>query len=73
MAKYASCPVCFVGNMEPRFGEFVFAMPPKCGGGVVEIADATWESCSACGERVIPYDLSNALHAASKNRSTDNG
>lgn len=56
-----TCPICGHDERESRHGTFVMEVPPNVPGGAIEIPDATWEHCSACGEDFIDDVLSKAI------------
>ena len=56
-----SCPFCSQQTLDDKTGTFTMPVPPNIPGGDIEIADAHWQACTACGEEIIPDDLSNAI------------
>jgi len=55
------CPICAQQTLENKTGTFAMAVPANVPGGDIEVTDATWQTCSACGEGIIPDDLSKAI------------
>ena len=55
------CPLCGETALLTKHGEFRFVPPPNIPGGVMIVRDATWNECDACRERIIPYELNEAL------------
>jgi putative zinc finger/helix-turn-helix YgiT family protein len=55
------CPICAQKTLEDKVGTFVMAVPGNVPGGDIEVADAAWQTCSACGEDIIPDDLSRSI------------
>lgn len=55
------CPLCGQQTLDDKSGTFVMAVPPNIPGGNIQIANANWQSCSSCGEELIPDDLSKAI------------
>lgn len=56
-----TCPLCGEAKMRTMHGEFRFDPPPNIPGGTMIITNATWQSCAACGESIIPHDLDQAI------------
>lgn len=57
------CPICGGGTLEEKRGEYRFDPPPNIPGGTMTVPDATWFSCSTCGEEILPDALSKAIEA----------
>jgi putative zinc finger/helix-turn-helix YgiT family protein len=66
--RYA-CPICGQQTLDDKTGTFVMAVPAGIPGGDIRIADANWQSCSSCGEQIIPDDLSKAIEQVRYRRS----
>ncbi len=56
-----TCPICGQNERETVYGTFSMEAPANIPGGVIEIQDATWEHCNACGEDIIADDLNKAI------------
>jgi len=55
------CPICGQQTLDNKSGAFVMSVPFNIPGGDIEIANAHWQSCSGCGEEIIPDELSKAI------------
>lgn len=57
------CPLCGSNTLEQKGGQFRFDPPDNIPGGTIVIEGATWEACAACGEQILPDELSKAIDA----------
>ena len=55
------CPICGAPDLRAEHGEFRFDPPASIPGGTIVIPHARWHTCSACGEQIIPHDITEAL------------
>lgn len=63
-----TCPICGHDERETMHGIFSMEVPSNVPGGAIEIADATWEHCNACGEDFIADELSKAIERVQYHR-----
>lgn len=56
-----TCPICGQDERETKHGTYSMEVPASIPGGAIEIHDATWEHCNACGEDFIADDLNKAI------------
>lgn len=59
MAK--DCPLCGKVALVAMDGRYAFEPPPEVPGGVIEIENATWLHCDACGEDILSPELDKAI------------
>lgn len=62
------CPLCGELALRERRGVFHFEPPPNVLGGAIEVADATWDECRACGEKIIAHELDRAIDDEARRR-----
>jgi HTH-type transcriptional regulator/antitoxin MqsA len=62
------CLSCGRGPIEEKRGTFRFEPPPNIPGGVVEIPNAVWRECAACGEQIIGHELDRAIDDQARRR-----
>lgn len=55
------CPLCGSNSLEQKHGQYQFDPPGNIPGGMMVIDDATWEACAACGQQILPDELSKAI------------
>lgn len=63
-----TCPYCGQATLETRRGEFRFTPPAEVPGGVMVLADVTWEECATCGNQILGYELNKRLERMAANR-----
>jgi YgiT-type zinc finger domain-containing protein len=68
MMTTKTCPLCGEPTLEEKRGVYRFDPPPKIPGGTIVIADAEWQGCAACGEDILPHELSTAIDAEADRR-----
>ncbi len=57
------CPLCGHQTLEHKHGEYRFEPPQNIPGGTMIIANATWNTCTRCGEEMLPDELTRAIEA----------
>jgi len=55
------CPVCGRPELQQKEGDYVFAWPEHFAKRESVFHDAAWEVCAACGEAILPPDLSDRI------------
>lgn len=63
------CPICGEIALSECRGEYHFDPPPNIPGGVIVVRDTEWESCSACGESILPSELLDAIEEEAERRN----
>jgi hypothetical protein len=59
MAK--DCPLCGKTALVAVEGLYKIEPPPEVPGGMIEVANATWRHCDACGEDILSSVLDKAI------------
>lgn len=55
------CPLCGNESLEEHHGEYSLKAPANTPGDTLVIPFATWQSCTNCGEELLPRSLTKAL------------
>lgn len=55
------CPVCGRLALQQKEGDYVFAWPEHFAKRESVFSDAAWEMCEACGEAILPPELSDRI------------
>lgn len=55
------CPICGVGRLVAKKGNFHFTPPDNIPGGEIVVRGSTWEECSDCEERILSKELLDKL------------
>ena len=64
----SKCLTCGKATMTERTGTFHFDPPPNIPGGTIEIENATWRECDACGEQIIGHTLDKGIEREARRR-----
>ena len=64
------CPVCGGEALQRRTGDYVFEWPGCFAKSKSVLHDASWEVCDACGESILPPELSDRIEQTATSMKT---
>ena len=63
------CPLCGSLTLVDRAGGYRFEPPDRVPGGLMIVPHVSWQSCTTCGEDLLPRAITKSLEAEQQRRS----